>query len=144
MANKELHNKIIRGTYGKIWVDGELFAHVKSFEAKASLNYESVDVNGKLGTYQRYTGHSVAGTIVLHKIDSGMAARLAVGARSGSMPEFKVVTSLADPDSVGAERVELLNVTFDELMLTKFENKKVGEESVPFKAADFNFLEMIV
>ena len=46
--------------------------------------------------------------------------------------------------AVGAERVELLNVTFDELMLTKFENKKVGEESAPFKAADFNFLEMIV
>ena len=32
MANKDIHNQILRGQFGKVWIDGELFeigrAHV--------------------------------------------------------------------------------------------------------------------
>ena len=45
-------NDIIRGTYGRVWIDGELFANVKSFEAKLTLNYEEVDLSNDLGKHQ--------------------------------------------------------------------------------------------
>ena len=50
---------------------------------------------------------------------------------------------LEDPTALGAERVEFLEVTIDELMLLKFENKAILELEVPFKFADFNYIDMI-
>lgn len=139
-----IHNKIIRGNFGKCWLDGELLAEVKSFEAKLTLEYEEVNIQGEAGKYQRLVGTSIAGTVVLHKIDSKVQAKVATGAKTLQIPDMKFVTALADPDSHGAERVEILGVTLDEVMLTQFENKKVLETSVPFKAADYNFLDMVV
>ena len=43
------HNKVFRGTFGKVWVDGERLSNVKSFEAKAALDYEDMNVNGDFG-----------------------------------------------------------------------------------------------
>lgn len=42
-------NKVIRGTFGRAWVDGDLMANVKSFEAKATIDYEDLDINGDFG-----------------------------------------------------------------------------------------------
>lgn len=78
MANKDIHNQILRGQFGKVWIDGELFANVKSFEAKISLKYEAVDINGEMGVHQRLVGFEGAGTLVLHKIDSRVAQKLQV------------------------------------------------------------------
>lgn len=141
--NKAVHNQVLRGQFGKLWVDGELLANVKSFESKISLKYEPIDVNGEMGVHQRLTGYEVAGTIVLHKINSKMAQKLANNVKNGSVPECKVVAKVTDPDVSGAERIELLDVTFDEIGF-HFENKKVGEESIPFKAADYNYLDYIL
>ena len=139
-----VHNKIIRGNFGKCWLDGELLSEVKSFEAKLTLVYEEVNIQGEAGTYQRLVGFTIAGTVVLHKIDNKIQAKVATGAKTLQIPDIKIVTALDDPDSNGAERVELLGVTLDEVALTQYENKKIGEVSVPFKAADYNFLDMII
>ena len=46
-------NKVIRGTFGRAWVDGDLMANVKSFEAKATIDYEDLDINGDFGQKKR-------------------------------------------------------------------------------------------
>lgn len=143
MANKMNTNKIMRGTFGRVWINGELYANVKSFEAKATLNYEEVDVSGELGKHQRYMGYAIEGTMTLHKIDSAVAVLLQDGIASGDLPDISIVGKLDDPTAYGAERVELYEVTFDELTLLKFENATNGEEEVPFKAAGFKYLDMI-
>ena len=120
MAYKDIHNQILRGQFGKVWIDGELFANVKSFEAKISLKYEAVDINGEMGVHQRLVGFEGAGTLVL-----------------------QIVSKVTDPDVSGAERIELTGVTLDELTHA-FENKKVQEESYPFKFADYNYLDYIL
>ena len=50
----EVNNKIIRGSFGRLWVNSELIANVKSFEITATLNYEDVDINGELCQQHRY------------------------------------------------------------------------------------------
>lgn len=70
--------KFCVGSLVKVWIDGELFANVKSFEAKISLKYEAVDINGEMGVHQRLVGFEGAGTLVLHKIDSRVAQKLQV------------------------------------------------------------------
>lgn len=136
-------NKIIRGSYGRIWMNGELLAEAKSFEGKVSLTYEEAVFGGDLGTHQRYMGYAGEGTMVLHKVDSKIAKTIADGIRSGVLPDIKFVGKLEDPSTAGAERVEFLEVTIDELMLMKFENKTMLEQEVPFKFADYNFIDMI-
>lgn len=137
------HNKIVRGSFGKVWLNDERLANVKSFEAKATLDYEDVDVNGDLGQKHRYMGYSVAGTLTLHKYDSTVAKMMKDAIVSGVMPEIKVIAALDDPTAYGAERVALYDVTLDEVTLNKFENKGLTEEEVPFKAGSFKFLDTI-
>jgi len=137
------HNKILRGSFGKVWLNDERLASVKSFEAKATLDYEDVDVNGDLGQKHRYMGYSVAGTLTLHKYDSTVAKLMKDAIVSGVMPEIKVIAALDDPTAYGAERVALYDVTLDEVTLNKFENKGLTEEEVPFKAGSFKYLDVI-
>lgn len=143
MANVMRTNKIMRGSFGRVWVNGDLYANVKSFEAKSTLNYEEVDLSGDLGKHQRYMGYAVEGTMTLHKIDSAVAALLKDGIITGELPDISIVAKLDDPTAYGAERVELYEVTVDEVTLIKFENASIGEEEVPFKAAGFKYLDII-
>ena len=136
-------NQIIRGSFGRVWVDAELFSNVKSFEAKLTLNYEEVDIAGDLGKHQRYMGFTGEGTMVLHKINSKILAKLATAIKNGEMPDIKIISKLEDPTALGAERIELIEVTIDEVMLMKFENAAIGEEEVPFKFANYNLLDYI-
>ena len=100
-------NKVIRGTFGRAWVDGDLMANVKSFEAKATIDYEDLDINGDFGQKKRYMGYSIAGTMTLHKFDSYILKKYQAAIMSGDLPEMKIVASLADPQSDGTQRVAL-------------------------------------
>lgn len=139
----DVRNQIIRGSFGRVWLNGKKLANVKTFECKATLNYEEIDVNGELCKQNVYTGYSLAGTMTLHKIDSYVINLLKDAIASGSMPELKIVGAVADVDSNGSERVEIYNVTIDEMTLLKFENATIGEEEIPFKAGGFKFIDTI-
>lgn len=139
----EVKNKIIRGTFGKLWINGKRLANVKSFELKATLNYEAVNINGELCEQSRYTGYALAGTMLMHKVDTYVAKLVNEGIVSGVMPTIKLVGALADPDSEGSERVEVYDVTLDEVTLMQFENATIAEESVPFKAGGYRYIDTI-
>lgn len=138
-----VQNKIIRGSFGRLWINGLQVAQVKSFELKATLNYEEVDVNGDLAKKQRYTGYSLAGTMVCHKINSYNTTLVNSGIKNGQLPDIKFVATLADPDSEGSESIEVYDVTFDEVTLMHFENASVEEESIPFKAGGYDLIASI-
>lgn len=143
MFNKMDKNKIIRGSFGAVWFDGQEVGSVKSFEAKITLDYEDVDIMGDLGKHKRYMGYSGEGTMTLHKIDSSIAKLIGDAIRNGNMPDFTIVAKLDDPSAYGAERVELTGVTINELMALKFENKALREEEVPFSFSHYRFIELI-
>lgn len=137
------HNKVMRGTFGKVWVDGERMSNVKSFEAKATIDYEDMDVNGDFGQKKRYMGYSIAGTMTLHKFDSFILSKYHAGVMNGELPDMTMVSALDDPTGYGAERVALYDIKLDEITLSKFENRTVTEEEVPFTAGSFEFLDLI-
>lgn len=136
-------NRVIRGTFGRLWMNGELMGHVKSFEAKVTHDFDDIEVNGDFGTKHRYMGYSISGTVTLHKIDSRILAMYAKAAESGQIPDVRFDSALVDPDSPGAERVAVGDVQFEELTLAQWENKTVLEESIPFNAGWFEILETI-
>jgi hypothetical protein len=143
MLKKMKANQVVNGSFGSLWIDNEKLSNIKSFEAKVELNYEEVNIAEDLGTHQKLMGYAGSGTMTLHKVDSFVLKKMKDGLAKGIIPEIMMVAKVEDPASIGAERVQLNEVTFDEFTLMKFEQKTIGEEEVPFKFASFTPLDLM-
>lgn len=139
----DITNRIMNGTFGDIWVNNIKWVDLKSFEAKATAEYEDVNIQGKLGKGRKYMGYEGAGSITCHKVYSRGARLIADGFKTGIMPDIKIISKLDDPAAFGAERVVYSGVTFDEVTLAKFESKSLGEEELPFKFESYEYKDLI-
>ncbi|MEL3956923.1 phage tail tube protein [Caldifermentibacillus hisashii] len=140
---KVTSNKQINGTFGSVWVNGEKWLDVDSFEAKVTLNFEDVNMAEDLATHKKYTGWSGEGTMTVKKVYSRGATLMATAAKTGIMPDINLVGKLADPDAFGAERVAINEVTFNEFTLLAFEQKTLMTEELPFNFADYDPIDLI-
>ena len=136
-------NKVLSGTDGKTWINGQLLGTLSSIEAKVTGTFEEVSFCGDPATYNRYMGWSGEGALAFRKIDSTVLELLANAYQEGVMPDIKIITKLKDRGSQKAERVALTGVTFTEFMLAKFETKTLINEELPFKFSNFEILERI-
>lgn len=136
-------NKVINGTHGSAWVNGEKWLDLESLELKVTLEYEDVHVAENTGTQRKFMGWVGEGSINTKKVYSRGSNLLAKAVKSGKMPEVTITTKLADPDAYGTERTTVSDVTFDEFLLTKIEQRTLMTEELPFKFGDFDILEAI-
>lgn len=136
-------NSVILGTFGKLYVNNVRIANIKSFELKATLQYEDILVNGNLITQSKYKGATLTGTMVVHKVDSANIKLVKDAIKTGVMPNIKFMGELKDPNVNGDEAVEVSDVMFDEATLLSFANGEVREESTAFRAGDYNYLSTI-
>ncbi len=72
-----------------------------------------------------------------------MTKKIGEAIKQGKTPSFTIISKLADPDSLGTERIALYGVTFEEINLIDWERKKMAEETINFTFLDFEFLETI-
>lgn len=135
--------RVIAGTWGQVWLSGELVAECYGAQAKVSADKEKVTMCGQLMDGHKVLGLSGTGSLRLHKVSSRMGQLLAQAMRDGSDPRFTLISKLADPDAYGAERVALYNVSFDDLTLVDFEAKVLGKVECPFTFEDFEYLDLI-
>lgn len=143
MANAMQTNKTIRGTYGKLWVNNDYWGNVSKFEAKLAANYDDVKYSGSLATHKRLVGTEGTGTITMYKLDSRVSKLIANGFKTGNMPDIKIVVQLDDPSAYGSERIEIIEVNFDELNVGSFETGAVTMEEIPFTFAEINYIDSI-
>lgn len=136
-------NSVILGTWGKLFINNVRVANIKSFELKASMNYEDILVNGNLITQSKYTGCTLTGTMVVAKVDSFNIKLVKDAIKTGVMPSIKFMGELSDPNVNGDEAIEVTDVMFDEATLLSFANGEVREESTAFRAGNFNYLSTI-
>lgn len=136
-------NKIILGTFGKVYINNKRMANIKSFELKASMDYEEIDVNGNLIKQYKYKGSSLAGTMEVHKVDSYNINLVKDAIKTGVMPDIKIVGELSDPNIDGDEAIEITNVYLDEATLLAFTNGEVRDESTAFRAGGYNYISTI-
>lgn len=134
--------QVMRGCDGRVWVNDQKLAGIKSFEAKVTASYEEVDVMGKPGKYQRFVGYEIAGTVTLNKLDSFVVKLLAEKWAKFEQPDITMIAAASDVD-LGTERVKFTDVTFDEMSLAQFENKTLTEVEVPFKAGAYQVMDTI-
>jgi len=136
-------SKIINGTYGSIWVDGERWGEVTAFEGKITLNYEDVNIANSPATHRKGTGWNGEGTMTVNKVYSRVQRKVLSKVKKGIFPRFSIAGKLADPEAHGTERVVINDVTINEVILMKFEQKTLGTEEIPFGFSDYDTPDLI-
>ena len=134
--------RVISGTWGELWIDGEKVAEVSACQAKVALNKETVNLCGRFMTTHKAMSASGTGSLTLHKVDSGFAQRME-GIKRGVDRRFTLISKLRDPDSYGAERVALYDVSFGDLTLADWKAAAVGSVTAPFTFSDYEYLDQI-
>lgn len=143
MAAKYGSHQVINGTYGELWIDSDYIAEVTGLQAKITFNKEDINQAGEIMTGVKIVSAKGAGTLKLNKVYSRMINYYRQEIKTGKFPVFTMISKLADPDALGAERVKLTGVQFDEMTLADWEAGKAGEESVPFTFTGFKTIDRI-
>lgn len=133
MATMEKNN-VLNGSDGRLYMDNEKMANIKSFELKESANFESFYINGNYVEQHRRMGSSLSGTMVFHGIDSRILKKYMDTTKSGFQEGLTLVGSQCNPGTSQTQRVKVTDVQFTEVTLLKFENNTMLEEEVPFNA----------
>lgn len=135
--------RVISGTWGEVWLDGEKVGECYGMQAKLSYNKEDIARCGQMATDKKVTSTSGTGTLRMHKVYSRMALAMGEAIRDGCDIRFTVISKLKDPDAYGAERIAVKNVGFDDLTLVDWEAKSVGKVECPFSFTDYALLDTI-
>lgn len=136
-------NRVINGTFGELWIDGQQMAQTTKLEAKIEMDYEDVNKSGSLATYKKMTSYSGSGSITLNHVSSYFIDKLSENTKAGKMTVCTIISKLQDPDAFGCERIQLSGVVFDDITLANWEAKSIGEEEVPFTFTDWKVLDKI-
>lgn len=135
--------RVINGTYGECWLDDELVSECFGLQAKIDIQKEDVPICGKASKSKKIVGWEGKGTVKLNKVNSRMVQKIGKMLKNGREVRVKIISTLADPDSFGAERVEIRDILFDDLTLADWEHAKNGQIEAPFTFEDFNMIDEI-
>lgn len=135
--------RVISGTWGEVWLNGEMVGECYGLQAKFSFNKEKIAMCGQMATDSKITSMEGTGSLQLHKVTSMMAAKVGEQVNQGHDPRFTIISKLADPDAFGAERVALYNVSFDDETIADWEAGTPGKVEAPFTFTRREFLDII-
>ena len=135
--------RVVYGSYGQVWIDGEEIAEVISMKATLTAQKSAVKRSRHLVDGYKTTGYEAKGSVKVHKVNSFFIRKLAPAIKEGKQVRFTLISKLDDPDALGAERIALYNVMFDAVDLVNWELGKLGEEDQNFTFEDFDLLDTI-
>lgn len=135
--------QVVNGSHGEVWINGDYLAEAVGIEAKITLDKAEVNMCKRLSKGYKVTGYEGKGTLKLNKVTSRFIKLMSENMKKGKQTVCTLISNVEDPDALGAERIALNDVTFDELTVIDWEAKKNGEESMPFTFSDWEVLESI-
>lgn len=136
-------NQVISGTWGEVWCDSDYIAEITGMEAKVSFKTETVSQCRQMGDGTKIMGFEGKGSLKLNKVTSRFINLVSPNVKKGIQNSCTIISKLDDPDSLGCERIKLIDCVFTELTLADWENKKLGEESISFTFRDWEVLDSI-
>ena len=135
-------NRVIAGTWGEVWVNGEKWAELKGGQAKFTYTKSDVQLCGQMAVDTKVTNVKGTGSITVSHVFTRNITR-ADQLIEGYDVRATVIMKLADPDSYGAERVALYNVSFDDETIMDFQSGNVVEKTYPFTFTRREWLDVI-
>ena len=143
MATKPTAPRVMNGTYGLIYWDGDPIYEVNKFEAKIKLEREDISFAMQMSKDSKLTGYSGEFSFTVKKIFSRGQIKFAQAIKEGRDVRCQLVGKVADPDAYGSERLILNNCWFGDLVLMAFESSKIGEEEFSGGFSDFDFPDTV-
>ncbi len=132
--------RVMSGTFGELWWDGELIAECDKFTAKYTQTKEPVSLARQMVEDTKVMGSRGTGSFRVYKVYSRFQA-YADAVLAGEDVRGTFISKLDDPDAYGAERVALYNVSLDEVPLVNWERKTIQKDEVPFTFTSHKFQE---
>ena len=123
--------KVISGSKANMWLNGRLFAEVKSIESKASINRETVQMAGSNDEDSKITSIGCEGSFVVNKVYS-TEKEFVEELQKGIDTRFQLYVTLNDPDAYGRESTQLDNCWLTEITIAQFEVGSILEREFPF------------
>ena len=146
MATNITSDRVINGSYGELWIDGEKMAEVYGLDAQMEVLKAEVPICGiSSGVGKKFTGLNGTGSLRFNKVSSTFSKKQAEAIKEGTPLVSTIISKLADPSvaKYGHERLELRQVQFDTISLAQWEAGNLVQQEVPFTFEDFNFLNTI-
>ena len=137
-------SQVWSGTWGQVWIDGELMSEATAFRAEVNLNYEDVKRTRSLMTGKKLTGLEGEGEITLHKVSSYVMNKVAENIKKGIVPDITIESSIQDPAGIGEERIAVKHVKFEKITLADWEAGTLAEESYSFSFTDFDIKNVAI
>ncbi len=135
-------SRVMSGTWGQVFVEGEEIVEVSAFQLKTTFNYDQVLMCGQMAEDRKLTGVKITGSMTVHKVYS-RGADIARRALAGHDVRKTLIGKLADPDAYGAERVAVYGLNYDEQTLMDWEAGKAGRLTIPFQATRVEYLDRV-
>ena len=135
--------RIMNGTFGEVWLDGDLVAECTKAQAKVEFTKEEIKQCGVFFTDSKIVGCKGTGSLTLSKVNTRMGIKLADAVKNKQDFRFTIVSKLADPDAYGAERCSLSGVQFDDLNLFDWEAQTPGTVEIPFIFTGYEYLDQV-
>lgn len=143
MNNSISAKRVINGTFGQVWLDGEEVGEAIGLKLTSDFAKEKVNLVGDLTEDTKLTSISNTGSLSLHKVNSRMLLKIGEEAQNGRDVRFTIISALKDPDSYGAERVAAYGVSFDNLTLADWQAATLGKIEAPFTFNRYKLLDEI-
>lgn len=133
----------ISGKEGRLFLDGEEMAYVKSYEATIEKNKTEVAVLGRRMAGHKTIGASGTGNLVIYKVTSKFTKLMINYIKTGEDPYFTFQEVLDDKGSKrGTERVTIYDVNFDSTKIAELNAEgAVLEQEMPFTFEDADLPE---
>ncbi len=131
----------LRGTYGRVWLEGEEIGILKNISLNVTPNYEDVIVGftvDRQAVSVLYTGE------VTFEAVNSVSAELCNKYLQNTNVRFTIECNLSDPSASGKEEGYTVNgVTFDEFPLANWQKGALIEKTFKFRASDIVVVDLI-
>lgn len=135
-------NRVMSGTWGQVWVDGEVWAELSAAQAKFTYNKSPVSICGSMAEDAKVTSVKGTGSITVSKVFTRNNTQ-ADSLLEGRDVRATIVMKLDDPDAFGAERVALYNVSFGDETIMDFSHGQMGKTTHPFTFTRREWLDVV-
>ena len=97
--------RVISGTWGEVWLDGEYVGECYALQAKHAFTKEDVQQCGQMEVDSKILAIKGTGSMEMYKVSSRMANLIGTKINKGEDVRFTVTSKLSDPDAYGESSV---------------------------------------
>ena len=123
---------VVNGKFYSLWLNGDMYAEVKTANAESALTTEKIPIAGQLGNGIVVTGADGTGALTFHKVFGDLPKQINAKIKSGLPFVFDLISELNDPNQSDTERVMIENCIITKFKVIDADITKLLESTYDF------------